>query len=86
MADEHTAESLGYIRGVVERIEKAQGEMKQDLATHMANEEKVMHGHDKRIRVVETKVHTSWIIGGGFLVALGAVLLEKIKLLFGIHG
>lgn len=67
-------ERLGHIQGVVEGIATAQAAMRTDMATHMDKEERTLADYDKRMRRVETKVHTTWIIGGGALGAAGAYI------------
>ena len=68
------AAELGHIRGVVEGIAAKQDDMRGDFAEHMRIEEGRLGEQDKRLRRVEVKVHTSWIVGGGALAIAGAYI------------
>lgn len=85
MDDVQLATELGHIKGVLEGIATTQNAMRQDMATHMDKEERTLAEYDKRMRRMETKVHTTWIIGGGAVVALFTILEARIKAMLGIH-
>ena len=72
MEDASLHERLGYIEGKLDTL-------LDGLTKHMATEERIFATQDARLRTVEKKVHTTWIIGGGAILTTGVFIKHLLK-------
>ena len=79
MSDDNLFEKLGHIEGKVDSLLSQQTTHALSLQRHIEAEERLLEGHDRRIRKVENRMHTTWWVGGGAIGAFGLTALAWLK-------